>query len=146
MIYLNRILTNLYLEEESVWPGISYLDNLISDHFRSVDRGHNPRHGIWNNPICLVCQCVSELTQMQKTMKLKTKRAFTLNTNQRKWWQPSFQLHLVTKFRSRRENCVCQHRLLEFIFGKWCCVWCSDLLKFFVSGKFTERFHFFVHG
>ena len=75
MIYLNQILTNPYLEEESVsgstWPEILYLANLISDHFQSIDGRHNPRHGIWNDPICLVCQHVSEFTQMQKTMKLK---------------------------------------------------------------------------
>ena len=43
MIYLNQILMNPYREEElvsvslSVWPEISYLANLISDNFQSVD-------------------------------------------------------------------------------------------------------------
>ena len=47
---------NPYLEEESVSIlfrlEITYLAKLISDNFQSVDRGHDPRHGIWNDPIC----------------------------------------------------------------------------------------------
>ena len=47
-----------YLEEESVsvsdWPEITYLAKLTSDNFQSIVRGHNPSHGIWNDPICLV--------------------------------------------------------------------------------------------
>ena len=39
------------------------------------------------------------------------------------------------------ENWVCRHRLLQFIFGKWCRVRCSDLCKLFVNGKFPKRFH-----
>ena len=58
MLYLNQILTNPYLEEESVSVlfrlEIAYLAKLISDNFWSVNRGHNPRHGIWNNPMCNV--------------------------------------------------------------------------------------------
>ena len=38
----------------SEWPEITYLAKLISDIFQSIDRGHDPRHGIWNEPICLV--------------------------------------------------------------------------------------------
>ena len=106
MIYLNRILTNPYLEEESVsvsvWPEILYLAKLIGDHFQSLDRGQDPRHGIWNDPICLVCQHISKFTQMQST-KPKTKCAFTPNTNERKWQQLRFQPHLVTKSHIRQE-------------------------------------------
>ena len=40
------------------------------------------------------------------------------------------------------ENWVCQHHLLQFIFGKLCHVRCSELCKLFVNGKFTKRFHF----
>ena len=40
------------------------------------------------------------------------------------------------------ENWVCQHRLLQFIFGRLCHVWCSDLCKLFMNGKFTKHFHF----
>ena len=41
------------------------------------------------------------------------------------------------------ENWVCWHCLLQFTFGKWCHLWCSDLFKLFVNGKLTERFRFF---
>ena len=38
---------------------------LISDIFRSIDGGHDPRYGIWNHSLCLLCQRVilSEFTQ-----------------------------------------------------------------------------------
>ena len=42
------------------------------------------------------------------------------------------------------ENWVCRHCLLQFILGKWCCIWCSNLCKLFVNSKFTKCFHFFV--
>ena len=32
---------------------------LISDIFRSIDGGHDPRYGIWNHPACLLCQRVN---------------------------------------------------------------------------------------
>ena len=37
-------------------PEIAYLAKLLSDNFRLVDRGHDHRRGIWNDPVCLVCQ------------------------------------------------------------------------------------------
>ena len=40
------------------------------------------------------------------------------------------------------ENWVCQRRLPQFIFGKWCCIRCSDLCKLFVNSKFHIRLHF----
>ena len=47
MIYSNRILTNPYLEEESVsvsvWSEISYLANTISDDFWSITQSQT-----WN--------------------------------------------------------------------------------------------------
>ena len=33
---------------------ITYPAKLISDNFQSVNRGHSPKDGIWNNPLCLV--------------------------------------------------------------------------------------------
>ena len=45
-------------EEDSVsisdWPETAYLAKLLSNNFRSSDRGRNPRHGVQNDPICLV--------------------------------------------------------------------------------------------
>ena len=40
------------------------------------------------------------------------------------------------------KNWVCRHWLLQFIFGNWCHIQCSDLFRFLVNSKFTERFHF----
>ena len=60
MISLKQILMNPYLEEELVSvllivrPEIAYFAKLISDNFRSIDRGHTPRLGIWNDQIGLV--------------------------------------------------------------------------------------------
>ena len=31
---------------------------LISDTFWSIDGGHDPRYGIWNQAVCLLCQHV----------------------------------------------------------------------------------------
>ena len=42
----------------SDWPEIAYFAKLISNIFRSVDREHDPRHDIWNNSVCLLCQCI----------------------------------------------------------------------------------------
>ena len=33
---------------------ITYPAKLISNNFQSVNRGHSPKDGIWNNPMCLV--------------------------------------------------------------------------------------------
>jgi len=49
----------------------------------------------------------------------------------RKWWQPQL-LHLVILNCTVDENWVCRHRLLQFIFQKWCCVQCSDLCRLFL--------------
>ena len=32
---------------------------LISDIFWSIDGGHDPKYGIWNHPVCLLCQHVN---------------------------------------------------------------------------------------
>ena len=49
----------------SDWPEIAYFAKLISNIFLLVDSGHDLRHGVWNDPVCLVCQCImlSEFTQ-----------------------------------------------------------------------------------
>ena len=44
------------LESVPDWPETAYLAKLLSDHFRLVDREHDHRRGIWNDPVCLVCQ------------------------------------------------------------------------------------------
>ena len=102
MIYLNRILTNWYLEESvsaSVWPETLYLANLISDNFRSINRGHNPRHRIGNDPICLVFQNL-----------LKCRRLWNQKQNAHSHWirmrengGSLYFDHLVNKSHGRRE-------------------------------------------
>ena len=121
---------------------------LISDIFRSIDGGHDPRYRIWNHPLCLLCQRVilSEFTQRQKTTKSKTKHTLTLNTNERKWRQPRLQLHLVTKFRSRRELGLPTSSAAVLPLKMMPCTMFRSIQTFSVNGKFTERYHFFVHG
>ena len=52
----NKTHIYIYLEEDSVFvslsdcPEIVYIAILSSDIFSSLDRGHNPRNGIWNDP------------------------------------------------------------------------------------------------
>ena len=74
-----------------------------------------------------------------KTMKLKTKWMLTLNTYDRKWLQPWFQLHPIAKSYGRWE-CVSKHHL--FIFRKWCQYVPINLI--FMNSKFTEFVHFAV--
>ena len=140
---------NPFVEEElvstSVWPEISYLANMISDNYWSVDEGHNPRQEIWNDPICLVCQCVSEFTQMRKTTKPKTKHAFTPNKNEKKWWQPWFQLHLVTKFHSRWELGLVTSSAVVHLWKMMPCTM-SRSIQILYEQQCIECFHFFVHG
>ena len=40
----------------SDWLEIAYFAKLISNIFLVLDIGHDLRHGIWNDPVCLVCQ------------------------------------------------------------------------------------------
>ena len=46
---------------------IAYFAKMISNTFRLVDTGHDPTHGIWNDPVYLVCQHIilSEFTDSE---------------------------------------------------------------------------------
>ena len=146
-----KILMKPYLdvEEELVsvsltdWPEKVYLAKPISNIFWSVNRGHDPRNGIWNEPICLVILSeyiliiiyISAFSQRLKITKPKTK----MHTDERKCRQPQFQLHLITKSCGRwKLGFTNMSSVAQFIFGKWCHI----QLKLFVKGKFTEHFHF----
>ena len=143
MINLKPVQTNSYRPgRKSVsvlnWPEIAYFAKLISNIFQLVDGGHDPRHGIWNDPVYVVCQHIilSELTQRQKTTKLKT----TPIDTEYEYGSLNF-ISLLNSVVD--ENWVCRHHLLQFILEKCCCIRCSDLFKHFVNSKFTKRFHFF---
>ena len=110
----------------------------------NISQLHNPRHGIWNNPVCLVCQCIilSEFTQWEKTTKPKTKHASTPNTNERKWQQPQLQLLLVTKSRGKQElglpslsAAVHPQKMMPRSM--------LQSIQIFVNDKFTKCFDFF---
>ena len=48
----------------SDWTEIAYFAKLVSNIFRLVDRGHDPRHGIRNDLVCLVhLSIISEFIQ-----------------------------------------------------------------------------------
>ena len=154
MIYLYQILTNLYLEEElvsvSVWPELLYLANLISDNFWSTDWGHNPRHGIWNDPICLVYHCASMYQNLLKCRRLWNQKENVCShrtQKRKKWRQPWFWLHLVTKSCGRQELGL---PTLSAVVHLWKMMphtmFHSKLFKFFVNSKFTVTFSLFVHG
>ena len=128
----------------SDWPEITYFVKLISNIFRLVDRGHDPRHGIWNDPVRLACQCIilSEFTQSRRLQNRKQNMCRHLNTSERKWRQP--RLQLITKFRGRQEMGLptlsaavhLRKMMLRTMFRA---------MQTFVNGKFTKRFHFCVH-
>ena len=118
---------------------------LMSDIFRSIDGGHDPRYGIWNQAVCLLCERVilSGFTQRYKTTKSKTKHASTPNANERKWRQPRLQLHLVTKSRGRRELGL--PKLSAAVLPlKMMCTMFRSIQTFSVNGKFTECYHIFL--
>ena len=55
-----------------------------------------------NCKLVVLSVCASTFTQRWTVMKLKTKCMFKPNMNDKKWWQPRFQHHLVTKSRGTR--------------------------------------------
>ena len=81
-------------------PEIVYFVKLISNIFRLVDKRIQSQ--TWNDPICLVCQCImlSEFTQSRSLRKQNKTRVDT-RMSERKWQQP--RLQFVTKFHGRRE-------------------------------------------
>ena len=93
LIIWNQILTNLYLEvEEVIWSlyqtgqKSQILPNCsVIIIFRLIDRGHNPRHGIWNDSICVVLtvSIYQNLLKGRRLRKPKTKHTLTLITNEK---------------------------------------------------------------
>ena len=99
---MNQILTSTYLEEESVsisaWPEFSYFAHLIGNNFQSINRGHQPRHGILNNPICLVCQHVSVYSNAED---YETENKMSSHTEYE--WEKLTAASILTQFCGRRE-------------------------------------------
>ena len=67
---------------------------------------------------------------MQKTTKPKTKHAFTPNPNERKWWQPQFQLHFGTKSHGRPELGLLTLSAVVNLWKMMLCTmfWCMQIL------------------
>ena len=72
-----------------------------SDTFRVIDRGHDPRNGIWNYPTGIVKLSVYSSmyskvddykTEKRKKKKKKKTRMLILNTNERNGQLPRLQL------------------------------------------------------
>ena len=121
VIYLNRILTNPYIWKNNWTPyqagqwEITYPAKLIGDNFRSVDRRHDPKHGIWNNPVCLVSSLTVRINQnLLKCRRLRSCKQNTL------WHQirmrengSSFNFNFISLPNPAVDkNWVCRHHLL----------------------------------
>ena len=63
--------------------------------------------------------------------------------NERKWWQPRLQLHLVTKSCSRREMGLPTPSAAVLPLKMMSCMMFRSIQTFSVNGKFTERYHIF---
>ena len=107
-----------YLEEESVsvsdWPEITYLAKLTSDNFQSIVRGHNPSHGIWNDPICLVRLLVFYHNLLEGIRLWNQKQNACWHRIQMKEKNVSsldFNFLLLNPVVD--ENCVCWHNVLQ---------------------------------
>ena len=132
---------NPYVKESvstSVWPEISYLANMISDNFWSIDKGHNPRHEIWNDPICLV-------RMYQNLLKCRRLRNQKQNTRSHQIRENggSLDFNFILLLNSAvGENWVWWHRHL------WKIMPCtmSRSIQILYEQQRIERFHFFVHG
>ena len=83
----------------------TYFGKRISDFFPLliIDREHTPPKWDLEQPNTPNHIPSALSTIYTKIMKPKTKCMRTVCVNERKWWQPQFQLHLVTKSRSRWE-------------------------------------------
>lgn len=55
MLFRRMVMTVLNLNQLLHWTEMAtaYLCKLISDIFLAINRGHEPKNGIWNNPIGL---------------------------------------------------------------------------------------------
>ena len=104
---------------------------LISDIFLSVDRGHDSRYEIWNQAVCLLCQCViSEFTKVEDyEIENKTRQHWIRMRENGGSLDFNFILLLNPAV---DENWVYQHRLLF-----------QSILTFSVTNKFTEHCHIF---
>ena len=55
---------------------IAHLSNMTSDILQVADRGHDPRNGIWNDPLCLVMlSAYSRINLKVEDYKTKNKTA-----------------------------------------------------------------------
>ena len=73
------------------------------------------------------------------------KRAFTLNMNERKWQQPQFHLHLITKSHGRWELGLLISSAAIHLRKMMPRMMFRSIQTFFVvNGTFTERFHLCV--
>ena len=82
------------------------------------------------------------LLKGRRLQNQKKKNALTPNTNERKWRQPQFQLHLVTKSHSRQELGLSTLSAAVHLQKMMPCTMFRSIQTFFVNGIFTERFHF----
>ena len=122
---------------------MAYLVKLISADFQSINTGHAPRHGIGNDLACSLSVFIIIYS------KADAKRLQKQNTCWHQIWirenGSSFSFSFISLPNSMvNENWVCWY-LQQFIFKKWCHVWCFDRFKLFcVNGTFTEHFHLCV--
>ena len=85
-IALNSDQSPRQTEAEVAYPGRDWC-YFLGRHF--LDRRHDPRNWVWNNPVSPVTR--SAFTQRWKIKKVKGKKhKLTANTNERKWQQLNF--------------------------------------------------------
>ena len=126
-----RMMNNLKLnhnepvcEEDSVsvldWPEIAYLAKLLSYNFRSIDRGHDPRPGITNDPICVVCQRIYvNIRIYPKVEDYETENKTRVDTVRMRENSGSLNFNFISLPNPAvDENWVCRHRLQQLILGK----------------------------
>ena len=114
--------------------------DFTGNHKHWINRGQLTGNGIWNDLIALVMLSAYILQHLLQGGRYKSENKVHTDKlpNEKKWWQPHFQLHDVQSLPA--ENWV-SHLLsvTMFIFGTL-----FQQFRLFVNSKYTEQFHLSV--
>ena len=122
------------MPKSSVNKGRNFAD-LISDIFWSIDGGHEPRYGIWNQAAKIYSKAEDyEIENNTHRHRIRMREnGGSLDFNLISLLNPAVD-----------KNWVCRHRLWQFFLQKMMlCTMFRSIQTFSVNGKFTERYHIF---
>ena len=121
--------------------------DFTGNHKHWINRGQLPGNGIWNDLIALVMLSAYILQHLLQggRYKIENKVHTDKLPNEKKWWQPYFQLHDLQSLPA--ENWVSHlSSATKYYVHLWKMLLCMLFQQFrlFVSSKYTEQFHLSV--